>query len=264
MAAMRLSVMAFFVASVPAWADSGACESDEEDSTLLSVKTRLHTETNWTKFCRNSLHVKFPCTGDCCGDICVPRGAPCCSNSLGNNFGCAVGDSCCGSSCAASGSKCCDGSGDCKYPVSNETPCGRFTECTNRDGAKFLCGAESSCCGDVCSAPGGTCCQNDAGSDFVCAAGDSCCGNACASAGSKCCDNHGVKYPVSQSTLCAGESTSIECRNRHGNYFWCGSQSSCCGDICAGAGSSCCRNYHGNNFVCAPGSRCAGDVCHAN
>jgi len=259
--AMRLSVI-FLVASGSARADSAACENDEE-SALLSLKTRLHTASNSTH-CRNRFHVSFPCSGECCGDICIAPGGTCCENGAGNSFGCAVGDSCCGSSCAASGSKCCDGPGDSKYPVSGDTPCAgeAHTTCTNRHEATFLCGAGSSCCGDVCSAPGGTCCQNSAGSDFVCAAGDSCCGNACASAGSKCCDNHGSRYPVSQQTLCAGESTGIECRNRYGNYFRCGSRSACCGDICVGAGGSCCTNQYGHNFVCGAGSRCAGDVCH--
>jgi len=53
------------------------------------------------------------------------------------------------------------------------------------------------------------------------------------------------------------------CTNRHGAQFQCSPDSSCCGDICVGAGGACCKNRYGNNFACGKGSSCCGDVCAA-
>merc|ERR1712039_941939 len=109
--------------------------------------------------------------------------------------------------------------------------------CTNRYGKPFVCGKGSSCCGDICVAPGGTCCENTLGNNFACAKNNTCCGNTCAAPGGKCCSNsQGYKYAVTAKTLCPDEMPqSIECANRHGAKFRCGPDSSCCGDICVGA-----------------------------
>jgi len=78
--------------------------------------------------------------------------------------------------------------------------------CRNRYGTPFVCGAESSCCGDICVGKGGKCCTNAVDNNFACGAGSSCCGNACAAAGSKCCRPEGRPkpewYPVTQATAC--------------------------------------------------------------
>merc|ERR1712157_343537 len=81
------------------------------------------------------------------------------------------------------------------------------------------------------------------GGNFVCGGNSKCCGNSCQAPGSKCCITKGLNYPVTKGTQCAGwNSGSTVCHNRRGDEFLCGAKSSCCGDVCAGAGSPCCQN----------------------
>lgn len=247
-------------------ADCQTGECTDEENALLSVKAGRHKTNATGTICQNRFNVEFPCgEGECCGDICKAAGGVCCTNEFGNNFACAAGDSCCGNACASAGSKCCDGIDNKKYPAAKGSQCSEdYVQCSNRNGDKFLCGPDSSCCGDVCSAPGGVCCVNEWGNNFVCGKDSTCCGNSCAAPGSKCCSNNGVEFPVTASTLCPGEdASSVKCTNRHGHNFACGHFSSCCGDICVGAGGVCCTNRYGNNFACGQGSRCCGDVCCA-
>merc|ERR1712176_276057 len=188
------------------------------------------------------------------------------------------GSTCCGNACAAPGNECCSGETGYKFPavkceVNSEQA--QAQRCVNREGFEFWCGSGSSCCGDVCVAPGGTCCQNSFGNDFPCGEGSSCCGNGCAAPGSKCCSLNGVDFPMADGVPCptadgavetngaANSASGITCTNRHGAHFRCGEGSGCCGDICVGPGGHCCVNQFGSNFVCAPGSRCAGEICLA-
>merc|ERR1719468_1070515 len=137
--------------------------------------------------------------------------------------------------------------------------------CTNSHGLAFLCAKDNTCCGDICAGPGSICCQNQVGDGFACAPGNACCGNSCQAPGSRCCVGKGVDYPVTKDSKCAGwELGSRPCENRYGVAFYCSKDSSCCGDICGGAGSSCCKNQYGNDFVCAPGSKCGKNVCVAD
>merc|ERR1712232_920540 len=134
-------------------------------------------------------------------------GGACCQNDLGNDFPCGAGSTWGGNGCAAPGSKCCElATTGYKYPVTKDTACSKELSivCHNRNDGEFLCGADSSCCGDVCSEPGGTCCKNTMGNNFVCAPGNFCCGNACASKDSKCCKdpNTGYEFPLLKSTPC--------------------------------------------------------------
>jgi hypothetical protein len=120
---------------------------------------------------------------------------------------CAKDNTCCGNTCAAPGSKCCSNSQGYKYAVTAKTLCPdempQSIECTNRHGAKFRCGPDSSCCGDICVGAGGACCKNRYGNNFACGKDSSCCGDVCAAPGSKCCHRkNGVSYPVTQATKC--------------------------------------------------------------
>lgn len=132
--------------------------------------------------CRSG-HRTFECGAgsSCCGDICVGPGDVCCEN-MGHNFVCGKGNTCCGNSCTAPGSKCCRTRG-LNYPVTKATKCAGWSsgsiECHNRRGEVFLCGAGSSCCGDICAGPGSACCKNAQRHDFVCAPGSRCGKNAC-------------------------------------------------------------------------------------
>merc|ERR1712045_66418 len=207
----------------------------------------------------------FPCgDGQCCGNSCKAKGDLCCRNSLGDSFPCQKGGECCGGACQAPGSKCCNkGKPGYEYPVSEAIACTEETvRCTNSHGDKFQCAANNTCCGDVCAGPGSVCCHTGSAPGFPCAPGNTCCGNSCQAPGSRCCVSKGMNYPVTEDSKCAGwELGSRPCVNRYGVSFWCSKDSTCCGDICAGAGSSCCQNQYGNDFVCAPGSMCGKNVC---
>lgn len=133
--------------------------------------------------CTNSNGDSFQCGAgsSCCGDICVGPGDVCC-HSMEHSFACGSGSKCCGNSCAAPGSKCCRTRG-VSYPVTQATKCAGWNSgsipCINRRGEEFLCGAGSSCCGDICAGPGSACCENQNGNDFVCAPGSRCGNNIC-------------------------------------------------------------------------------------
>merc|ERR1711879_1137397 len=136
------------------------------------------------------------------------------------------------------GSKCCNkGKPGYEYPVAEGTACtSDSVTCINSNGNEFQCGAGSQCCGNTCKAPG-----------------------------SKCCRTKGLNYAVAEGTKCAGwNSGSIVCTNRYSAEFLCGAHSSCCGDLCAGAGGVCCQNEEGYDFVCGAGSRCGKNVCLAD
>merc|ERR1712051_392127 len=158
--------------------------------------------------CRNDLGAAFPCQagGECCGNTCASPGSKCCNkgkrgyeypvaegtactsdsesctNSDGKKFQCGPGSPCCGNTCQAPGSKCCHTKG-MNYAVTEGTKCAGWNSgsvvCKNRYGAEFLCGAHSSCCGNLCAGAGGVCCQNQDGKDFVCGAGSRCGKNVC-------------------------------------------------------------------------------------
>jgi len=260
-------------------ASSDTCTNGEcidEESSLLALRTNKGLNlTKWFKgfgmnSCFNSHGTFFPCgDGQCCGNACKAKGDLCCTNHKGYQFPCQKGGECCGNACAAPGSKCCNkGKKGYEYPVSKGTACAaavpKPVTCRNSQRKPFQCGAGSSCCGDICVGPGGTCCKGF-GHSFVCGPGSKCCGNSCQAPGSKCCITKGLNYPVTEGTQCAGwNSGSTKCLNRRGDEFFCGPKSSCCGDICAGAGSPCCQNEQGKDFVCAAGNRCGKNVCLAN
>jgi len=247
--------------------------------------------------CWNRQGTGFKCGANshCCGDVCVVDGGACCQNDLGNDFPCGAGSTCCGNGCAAPGSKCCElATTGYKYPVTKDTACSKELSivCHNRHGDEFVCGADSSCCGDVCSEPGGTCCKNTMGNNFVCAPGNFCCGNACASQDSKCCKdpNTGYEFPLLKSTPCPAsllqtssndwskmKLSSLQpnfapaaqmvsklqgtrtCFNNQNNIFWCAAQDECCGNGCTSG--PCCKNYEGYLFGCGKGSECCGNAC---
>merc|ERR1711963_828562 len=130
-----------------------------------------------------------------------------CTNRNGDPFVCGKGSICCGDICVAPGGTCCTNSAGYKYAVTAETMCPdempESVQCTNRHGAKFLCGPGSSCCGDICVGESGACCTNRYGNNFACGKGSSCCGDVCAAPGSKCCVNRfGTHHPVTQATKC--------------------------------------------------------------
>merc|ERR1711992_270144 len=133
--------------------------------------------------CTNSDGNAFQCGAgsSCCGDICSGPGGVCCKGSS-SNFVCGPGNQCCGNTCQAPGSKCCHTKG-LNYAVTEGTKCAGWNSgsvaCKNRYGAEFLCGAHSSCCGNLCAGAGGVCCQNEDGEDFVCGAGSRCGKNVC-------------------------------------------------------------------------------------
>jgi len=250
----------------------GECMNNEESS-LLAVKAPKFNLTKWfggwgVNMCFNrNLHA-FPCgDGQCCGDVCKAKGDLCCRNDVGYYFPCGKGGSCCGNACAAKGSKCCNKGlfkKGYEYPVSKGTKCADApVKCKNSQGNTFQCGAGSSCCGDICVGPNSTCCHSMKHT-FVCGPGSGCCGNSCVAPGSKCCRVKGLDYPVTKATKCAGWfSGSVPCTNRQNQEFLCAAHNTCCGNICAGPGSSCCRNAQGADFVCAPGTRCGKNVCVA-
>lgn len=95
---------------------------------------------------------------------------------------CAHGNKCCGNSCQAPGSKCCRVKG-LNYPVTKATKCAGWNSgsvpCTNNYGNEFLCGAGSTCCGNICAGPGSACCENQYQDNFVCAPGSHCAKNIC-------------------------------------------------------------------------------------
>jgi len=218
--------------------------------------------------CTNSHGAKYLCAynNTCCGDVCAGPGSVCCRTGNAPGFPCAPGNKCCGNTCQAPGSKCCRSQmgHTMDYAVTEDTECSSHVSCTNSRGAKFQCAANNTCCGDVCAGPGSVCCHTGSSPGFPCAPGNKCCGNTCQAPGSRCCRSKGMDYPVTDDTKCAGwELGSRPCVNRYGVSFWCGRDSTCCGDICAGAGSSCCQNQYGNDFVCAPGSKCGRNVCLA-
>lgn len=250
---------AFVVASADNVCRGDACV--DEETSLLSLRSAVAVKG--TK-CNNRFGVEFACgEGECCGDICMAKGGTCCQNALNADFACAEGNTCCGNACAAKSDKCCEDE-DTGYKFPATTCPADAVQCTNRQGNQFICGEKSSCCGDVCVGAGGVCCVNEYGNNFPCGEGSTCCGNSCAAPGSKCCDVKGVKLPVTKDTQCPGGSaTSITCTNRNGAEFYCGENSSCCGDICVGAGGQCCTNDNGNNFACGANSRCAGNICLA-
>lgn len=249
----------------------GECVNEESSLMAFRPPQGFMNMTKWfagwgVSMCRNKYGVEFCCgDGECCGNVCKAKGDLCCRNDLGDTFPCQAGGECCGNACAAPGSKCCNkGKPGYEYPVSEGTACtGDSIECINSHGNAFQCGAGSSCCGDICVAPGGVCCKSS-GHSFVCGPNSKCCGNSCQAPGSKCCHTKGLDYPVTKDTKCVGwNSGSVVCQNRYGAEFQCGAKSSCCGDICAGEGSTCCQNVEGTDFVCAPGSRCGKNVCLA-
>jgi len=249
----------------------GECVNEESSLMAFRPPQGFMNMTKWfagwgVSMCRNQYGVEFCCgDGECCGNVCKAKGDLCCTNDLGDTFPCQAGGECCGNGCAAPGSKCCNkGKPGYEYPVSEGTACaGDSIECINSHGNAFQCGAGSSCCGDICVAPGGGCCKSS-GHSFVCGPNSKCCGNSCQAPGSKCCRTKGLDYPVTKDTKCVGwNSGSVVCQNRYGSEFQCGAKSSCCGDICAGEGSTCCQNVEGTDFVCAPGSRCGKNVCLA-
>merc|ERR1719296_639661 len=173
--------------------------------------------------CINEQGKFFPCgAGECCGNACKAEGDLCCKNHKGYLFPCQKGGDCCGNACAAPGSKCCN-------KVKKGTQCARAgapppksVTCKNSQGNKFQCGAGSSCCGDICVGPGGTCCKGF-GHSFVRGPNNKCCGNSCEAPGSKCCITKGLNYPVAKGTECAGwNSGSVKCRNRYAQEFLCG------------------------------------------
>lgn len=139
--------------------------------------------TSDSETCTNSDGKKFQCGAGstCCGDICSGPGGVCCKGSS-SNFVCGPGSQCCGNTCQAPGSKCCHTKG-LNYAVTEGTKCAGWNSgsvvCKNRYGAEFLCGAHSSCCGNLCAGAGGVCCQNQDGEDFVCGAGSRCGKNVC-------------------------------------------------------------------------------------
>lgn len=191
----------------------GECQKGEcsdEENALLSVKAAKHSSNATSTVCTNSFGVEFPCgQGECCGNICMAAGGTCCKNKFNEDFACAAGDSCCGNACASAESECCAGIDGNQYPVAKGSDCSDdYVKCTNRNGNKFLCGPDSSCCGDVCSGLGGVCCVNNLGNNFVCGKDSTCCGNSCAAPKSKCCSNNGRQFPVTEDTLCPGEAVS--------------------------------------------------------
>jgi len=137
--------------------------------------------------CINSKGDEFQCGAgsSCCGDICVGEGGACCQGS-NHNFVCGSGSKCCGNTCQAPGSKCCHTKG-LNYAVTKATQCAGWNSgsvvCENRYGVEFLCGARSSCCGNICAGEGSACCQNKEGTDFVCGAGSRCGKNVCLAKG---------------------------------------------------------------------------------
>merc|ERR1711915_607981 len=157
----------------------------------------------WSKMKLSSLQPNFSPVAQAVSKL---QGTKTCFNEQNNIFWCAAEDQCCGNGCTDAGSKCCvTPSTGYQYPVTADTECNhdQSIECTNREGAKYLCAAGNSCCGGTCVAPGGVCCENALGDNFPCGEGSQCCGNACAGAGSKCCTNkHGYKYPVTKATQC--------------------------------------------------------------
>jgi len=277
MALKQLAAAASFVVAIqasshwPAHCTDGECMNEE--SSLMALRPPKGSK-NMSKFfdrwgvsvCRNDEGLEFPCgDGECCGQGCKAKGDLCCRNDLGDAFPCQAGGECCGNACAAPGSKCCNkGKPGYEYPVAEGTACtSDSVTCINSKGGEFQCGEGSTCCGDICVGQGGTCCRGS-NHNFVCGKDSQCCGNTCQAPGSKCCHTKGLNYAVTEATQCAGwNSGSVVCKNRYGAEFMCGGQSSCCGDICAGAGSACCQNEEGTDFVCGAGSRCGKNVCLA-
>merc|ERR1719356_626719 len=102
------------------------------------------------------------------------------------------------------------------------TPPPQPQSCTNLQGVEFFCAPGSSCCGGMCTLPGGVCCTNDFGTQFTCASGNQCCGGGCQAPGSKCCDDNGQKFPLPSSLSCPGETDdSLVCTNPEGVTFPC-------------------------------------------
>lgn len=248
--------------------------------------------------CTNTYGVDFACgiNSTCCGDVCVGEGGACCSNEHGNSFACGAGSSCCGNSCAGEGSVCCSHDGH-QYPVAAQTICptevlftsmsssvkkdapkaaaksavpkgvaeliskGMLKTCSH-NGYTTHCPSDQECCGHSCMPANSVCCTNEHDAKFQCGAESTCCGNACAAPGSKCCENNqGYKYPVSEATTCAVD-MSITCNTgTHDQVFYCGVNSTCCGDVCVGAGGQCCHNQWGHAFGCGASSACCGNTC---
>merc|ERR1719203_2084898 len=172
----------------------------------------------------------------CAGSI--EREAVFCVNSVGDRFPCGAGSTCCGNACAAPGSKCCRPHGRPRrewYPVSADTQCAgsddqeqeqdvvtpsypdRVDEtehaavtCLNGNGDRLPCGAQSTCCGNACAAPGSKCCRPEG-------------------------RPRREWYPVSEGTECAGsiEHEAVYCVNTIGDRFPCGPRSTCCGNASA-------------------------------
>lgn len=131
----------------------------------------------------------------------------------------------------------------------------------DHNGYAFSCFYTRKCCGRMCIDRDAVCCENTVGVNFPCDQYSSCCGNACAGLNSKCCLNvHDYQYPVPRGIPCETD-LSIRCENRFGETFPCFQSSSCCQDICVGAGGKCCFNKHGSAYACGEGSDCCGDVC---
>jgi len=239
-----------------------------------------------------------PVAHTCCGGFCAPIGAQCCQNTHGVHFQCGESSTCCGNACAGAGSKCCTNVHGYQYPVTQDTMCEDeiCRKCTNQQGTDFICGINSTCCGDVCVGAGGVCCYNGNGNSFACGSGSSCCGNACAAPGSHCCDVDGNKYPVANATACPanrsvrrrGTKDQImvqdpshtlrfpreivaqltkqgDCKTcEHNNMsVTCQADQECCGSMCMPASSVCCTNEFGDNFECGQGSTCCGNACAA-
>jgi len=137
------------------------------------------------------------------------------------------------------------------------------TCCKGVGGDSFACGPHSSCCGDACVAKDGTCCNNSLGDDFPCSKGGQCCGNTCAPPRNRCCTNsHGTKYAVSHASPCIDELKN--CTNGRGDLFYCGTGAECCGDGCMAPGAVCCLNKAGfEAFSCGQFSSCCGNTCAA-
>lgn len=254
--------------------EPGTCSGGEcpnEENSMLSIRSTKKgiNITKWfDKFgvntCYNSDELPFACgDGECCGNACKAEGDLCCTNTQGYKFPCGGGGKCCGNGCAGEGSKCCNEGQEDAYPVADGTACtDESVDCVGTQGQHFVCGKGSTCCGDLCAAPGDTCCQG-VSHNFVCCAGNGCCGNSCLAPGSKCCDGKGLPYPVTIDTKCAG-SGQVVCHNPAGHEFLCAQNNSCCGGTCVAPGGVCCQNTHGDYFPCGQGSHCGTNVCLAN
>jgi len=278
---------------------SKCCSNVHGDKYPVAMDTPCEDEL--CKTCHNSQGTEFVCgiNSTCCGDICVGEHDVCCFNENNNSFACGEGSTCCGNVCAAPGTYCCNQDGN-SWPVLDAShcdplplpplPCARdaaliqeseghaafpravveyleeqgVVQICHHEHLNITCAADQVCCGLTCMPADSVCCENDLNFKFQCGAGSTCCGNACAAPGSKCCTNaQNYQYPVLEGTDCLTEHT-ITCNTGTLNQtFYCGGNSTCCGDVCVGAGGACCANEYNNFFACGAGSSCCGNACMA-